>query len=242
MKCSCGCEFDPVIEYKHFIICGDCREPDTWKRLLATAGVEKADACITDPPYGMNWDADSSRFSGGKFGNHPKGRKRDNVIGDNMPFDPSPFLDFPVVVIWGMNHFCDRLQPGGVFVWMKRPSDRFGTFLSDCELAWTNTGHGVYAFYYKWRGFIRDGECGEFLHPTQKPVALIQWVIEKSKAGNVVYDPFGGSGTTMIACQNLGRRCLMCEISPLYVAVTLQRMLDASGIEPRLVEGGAEVE
>ncbi len=193
----------------------------------------KAGAVVTDPPYGMKWNADASRFTGGKFGNHPRGRERDDVTNDDRPFDPTPLLGYPVVVLWGMNHFCNMLPSGGVFVWIKKPDDRFDTFLSDCELAWTNSGRGVYAFRHDWGGITRESERGEFLHPTQKPVALMAWCIERSKANGIIYDPYIGSGPILAAAEQLGRICYGMEIEPKYVAVTLQRLADM-GLEPSL--------
>jgi len=215
----------------HRLLCGDSTKAEDVARLM---GGERADTCVSDPPYGMNWDADASRFSGGKFGHHPRGRERDDVINDDKPFDPTPFLAYPVVVLFGMNHFCDKLPPGGVLVWIKKPDDRFGTFLSDCELAWTNTGHGVYAFRHEWGGITRESERGEFLHPTQKPAALLVWAMEKSKAGKAIYDPFLGAGATMVATEQTGRIAFGCDIEPRYIAVSLQRLADL-GLEPRLV-------
>jgi len=214
----------------HRILCGDSTCEEDVGRLMDG---EKADAVVTDPPYGMNWNADASRFSGGKFGNHPRGREREDVIGDDVPFNPVPYLGYPIIVLWGMNHFCDRLPPGGVFVWLKKPDDRFGTFLSDCELAWTNCGRGVYAIRHEWGGITRESERGEYLHPTQKPVAVVAWTIEKTKAMGVIFDPFLGSGTTIVACEQIGRIGRGMEIEPKYVAITLQRLSDM-GLTPRL--------
>lgn len=218
----------------HRLMCGDSTSAEDVGRLMDG---EVADACVSDPPYGMSWSADASRFSGGKFGNHPRGREREDVIGDDEPFDPSPYLGFKTVVLWGMNHFCGRLPAGGVLVWIKKPDERFGTFLSDCEIAWTNTGHGVYAIRHDWGGITRESERGEFLHPTQKPVAVVAWTIEQAKAGALLYDPFSGSGTTIIAAERLNRRCFAMEISPAYSAVAIQRWVDATGGVPERADG-----
>ena len=100
---------------------GDCRE---WSG--------KADAVISDPPYGMNLDTDNSRFSGGHVASQAK---RGNGIGtgegkpilnDDKPFDPAPWLDFPAVVMWGVNHFAARVPVGTTLVWIKRLDPAFG--------------------------------------------------------------------------------------------------------------------
>ena len=217
---------------RHRVMCGDSTSAEDVGRLM---GGERADACISDPPYGMNWSADASRFSGGKFGKQSRGRERDDVVNDDKPFDPEPYLEYPVVVLWGMNHYCDKLPPSGVLVWIKKPDVRFGTFLSDCELAWTNVGHGVYAIRHDWGGITRQSEREDFWHPTQKPVVVVNWTMEQTRAGTAIYDPFLGSGTTLVACEQTGRIGYGMEIEPKYVAVTLER-LAGMGLEPRLVQ------
>jgi len=83
------------------------------------------------------------------------------------------------------------------------------------------------------QGFVRPEKVE---HPTQKPVALLEWCIEKSKAGDIIYDPYLGSGTTLIACERLNRICRGIEIEPKYVAVTLQRFYDMTQIKPTLLK------
>lgn len=98
--------------------------------------------------------------------------------------------------------------------------------LSDAEIAWVKGGHGVYIHAETTQGFLR-AEPAE--HPTQKPLSVMQWAIEKSKAGPVVYDPFLGSGTTLIAAHRLGRTVYGCEIEPRYADVVLGRA-EAEGL------------
>lgn len=184
---------------------GDCLE------LLPIA----ADAVISDPPYGMNLDTDNSRFSGG---NTASIARRGNGIGtgegkpilhDDEPFDPSPWLDYPAVVLFGSNHFAQRLPVGTTLVWLKRHDAAFGSFLSDAELAWMKGGHGVYAK----RDLSMNGEALARCHPCQKPAGLMTWVMERSKVphGATVLDPYMGSGTTGIACIRTGRKFIGIE-------------------------------
>jgi hypothetical protein len=123
---------------------GDCRE------ILPTV---QADVLVTDPPYGMDWDVDASRFSGGVSGHRVYSPRqagkvctRSPVAGDAEPFDPSYLLGYPRAVIFGFHHFARSLPPGSVLVWLKRFDPAFGTFLSDAELAWMKGGCGVYCF------------------------------------------------------------------------------------------------
>lgn len=114
--------------------------------VLPTLG--RIDAVVTDPPYGMGWRTNSKRFSGGNRALRP-GEGRDDwaeIAGDDQPFDPSPWLAYPKVVLWGYHHFAQRLPAGTVLVWVKKADHLFGTFLSDAETGWMKGGHGVYCF------------------------------------------------------------------------------------------------
>lgn len=200
------------------LICADCRE------VLPTLG--KVDAVVTDPPYGMNWNTDSTRYSGGTKGHRTRrmeGRSDwGDVMNDDRPFDPSPWLDFREVIIWGANHFAYKLPVGTTLVWIKRLDPAFGSFLSDAEIAWMKGGYGVYC--------KRDlsmnhatGTCGR-LHPTQKPVGIMKWCV--GKTSGVVIDPFMGSGTTGVAAIELGREFIGIEADKKYFDVACFRLAD----------------
>lgn len=199
------------------LILGDCLD-----LLPALSGI---DAVITDPPYGMNWDADSRRFSGGET---PEDRGRgvawEPVHGDDQPFDPSPWLDFPRVVLFGCNHFSERLPVGTTLVWIKKMDGAFGTFLSDAELAWMKGGHGVYCF----RDTSHYGRGVNYpnLHPTQKTVGVMAWTMDRAKvpAGATVLDPYMGSGTTLIACIRTGRSAIGIERDPIHFQTAVERI------------------
>ncbi len=174
---------------------------------------------ITDPPYGMNWNVNGDRYTkGGKDWGTA-------IINDDKPFDPSPFLVFDKVILWGYNHFADKLPSGTTLVWIKRSDSAFGTFLSDAELAWRKGGEGVYCF----RDFRYKSETVERYHPTQKPVSLMSWCIQNyTKLGDTIFDPFMGSGTTGVACMQLGRNFIGCEIDPKYFAIAEKRIKTAA--------------
>lgn len=184
----------------------------------------KSAAIVSDPPYGMNWDVDSVRFSGG---NVRRGAGKSDYLtihNDDKPFDPAPWLDFEKVVVWGSNHYAQRLPVGTTLVWVKRNDAAFGTFLSDAEIAWQKGGHGVYCFRV-----IRDFD-DRGAHPTQKPVALMEWCIERLKLpeDSLVIDPYCGSGTTGVAAVQLGHRFIGIEREPQYCAIARRRIADAA--------------
>lgn len=204
---------------------GDCLD------FMRTLDAGSVDAVITDPPYGMNLDTDNSRFSGGSFGNMAKrgnGTGTANgmpIINDDKPFDPNPFLDFKNVIMWGFNHYAQRLPVGTTLVWIKRLDPAFGSFLSDAELAWQKGGKGVYCM----RDLSMTAETRERKHPTQKPLPLMRWCIERvSKRGDTIFDPFMGSGTTGVACMQLGRNFIGCEIDPGYFKIAEKRISEAA--------------
>lgn len=126
---------------RYTIHCGDCME------FLPTLDRSKIAALVSDVPFGMNWNTDSMRFSCGA-GPSKKGARP--IKGDDKPFDPSPWIDFPQVILWGSNHYAERLPVGTTLVWVKKNEDKFGKFLSDGEIGWQKGGHGVYVFSHVW--------------------------------------------------------------------------------------------
>ncbi len=201
------------------LILGDCLE------VLPTLGT--VDGVITDPPYGVKNNCDYTRFTGGKRANTKmrQGIAHASVAGDDTPFDPSPFLGFSNVCLWGANNYSDRLPQGAWYVWDKKDDGLEGKFMSDCEVAWRKGGVGVFIFRHVWDGFNRDSERGEHHHPTQKPVALMIWCVERnSSGGDRVLDPFMGSGTTGVACIRTGRKFIGIEKDPKYFDIACRRI------------------
>lgn len=199
---------------------GDCLA------VLPTLAAGSVSAVVTDPPYGVNFRQGKS--SGGYGGAATRNHYRP-IIGDDKPFDPSPFLSFPVVVLFGAHNYSDRLPAsrGWVF-WHKRAGMARNDF-GDGELIWTNQDHVIRYREHMWSGILRASETGgEHLHPTQKPVALMAWLIEQyTKPGDTVLDPYMGTGATGVAAVQLGRNFVGCEISSTYFAIAQRRIADA---------------
>ena len=193
---------------------GDCRE--IAPRLTDDCAV------VSDPPYGMDWDTDTRRFSGGSDESRHKrgaGARAPRVIADDGPFLPGPWLDYREVILWGANHYAARLPVGSTLVWIKRNDAAFGSFLSDAEIAWMRGGHGVYCY----RDLSLAGEARRRLHPTQKPVGLMSWCISKTRAA-IILDPFMGSGTTLRAAKDLNRRAIGIELDEAYCEIAAKRL------------------
>ena len=155
--------------------------------VLRSLDPEGIGAIVTDPPYGIAFDFARdrrNRSSGLTFSATHKdyaNRGWSNVVGDDKPFDPSPLLCAPHVVIFGAQNFAHLLPPSrGWLVWDKRsgsPSDCHG----DAELAWSTMDAPVRLHSQLWRGLVRAGEenvaNGPKAHPCQKPVALMGWIL-----------------------------------------------------------------
>ena len=197
---------------------GDCAE--------VAPTIEGIDAVIGDPPYGMDWPADSTRFTAGSA-DSLKSRGRGGVVsrkihGDTEPFNPAPWLGYPRVVLWGSNHYAQRLPVGTTLLWMKRLPHAYGTFLSDAEVAWMKGGHGVYA---KFSSHQQPNRC----HPSQKPVEIMEWCIEKAKvpAGGLIFDGWAGSASAGDAALRRGFRYVGCEIDEYYLEGAATRLAQA---------------
>jgi len=206
------------------IVCGDCLD------VMRGIPDDSIDLVLADPPYGMNNNTDYTRFSGGHRDSVAKrGLGRDYgspIANDDHPFDPTPWLKFDRVILWGFNHYAATLPVGTTLVWIKRNVSAFGTFLSDAELAWMKGGHGVYCC----QDLSMNAIARDRLHPNQKPESLLIWYLDKAKVpvGAIVLDPFMGSGTTGVACIKTGRRFIGIEIDPTYCEIAEKRISEAA--------------
>ena len=222
---------------EHFLLCSDCTVEANVARLM---GGLKADMILTDPPYGMKLNADFSDMKGIAGGN-----KYENVIGDEVDYDPSSILDMfgycKEIFLWGADYYAERIakrNDGCFFVWDKTESGispnsayekQFG---SNFELCWSKAKHKRQVIGVLWKGIfgLSKEDTRKRLHPTQKPVRLLEWFMEHfSKRDNLVIDLFGGSGSTLIACEKLNRKCRMMEISPEYCEVIATRYENFTG-------------
>ena len=193
---------------------GDCRE------ILPQLGV---DAVVTDPPYGIGIVSGGGTVGGTKAG---VARSYLPVHDDDKPFDPTWLLALAVpTVLWGGNHYADMPAASRWLVWDKRDGGASDNF-ADCELAWTNLGGPARLHRQLWRGMIARRGAGDGVreHPTQKPVALMAWCLGFVPADAVVADPFMGSGTTLRAAKDLGRRAIGIELEERYCEIAVQRL------------------
>lgn len=193
-------------------------------------------AIVSDPPYGMAWDTDSGRFSGfNRDETRPGGvgRADRKIHADGQPFDPAPWLGFSRVTLWGSNHYGQALPRGTSLVWLKKKPEHYGTFLSDAEVGWQSWGHGVYVFNAPDSNARRRLEASgsvlasETAHPSQKPVSLMRWCIERTGPAAFFIDPYMGSGTTGVACVEMEKPFIGIEIEPAYFEIACRRIEEA---------------
>jgi len=195
----------------------------------------EADAVITDPPYGVAWNTKYEGKEGTLTFSHVNGsapyaknmvrKKHAPIIGDDKPFDPTPWLKYKIVAMFGANNFSDKLPQGSWLVWDKRDAME-NAFMSQAEAAWLNSGKSIRLMKHCWQGFSRASENSEHYHPTQKPVAVMAWVIREAKVpeGGTVLDPYMGSGTTGIAAIRLGMNFVGVEKDPEHFKTACARL------------------
>jgi len=199
----------------HRLMCGDSTSIDAVERLM---GGESCDL-LTDPPYGIS--ADNMTLGTGKQGFH-RG-SWDSEIPDFI----QTLEFFEKRIIWGGNYFTDRLEPTNDWLCWHKKND--GLSFSEFELAWSNLGNNCRILSHHWSGEKK-------LHPTMKPVEVMVWCVEM--LGPIVFDLFGGSGSTLIACEKTGRDCCMMELDPKYCDVIIKRWQDFVGRDAILERTG----
>ena len=191
--------------------------------------LEGVTAIVSDPPYGISLNTNyRTRKRTALAVSNDYG---ENIKGDTSPFDPAHMLDYPTVVLFGGNHFADKLPASpGWLIWDKLnglTSKREVGFndQADCEMAWTNLKKPARLFSHRWMGLLKDSERDESrLHPTQKPVVLMRWVIKATTAQtDLICDPYAGSGSTLVAAKDLGRKAVGIEYEEHYCEIIAKR-------------------
>ena len=219
----------------------------------------KIDMIFTDPPYGMNLDTDYSvmktklKFIVDK--NFTGGKKYDQGIVDD--FNPKMIelilsLNVKETFLWGADYYAELLpnkNDGSWIVWDKRANknnnikddESSDKMYGSCfELCWSKTKHKRDIARVKWAGVF--GTEQEFdhkrYHPTQKPIKLSCWFLERySEKNQIILDLFGGSGSTLLACEQLNRICYMMEYDTKYVDVIINRWEKYTGKKAVLLSG-----
>lgn len=218
----------------HRLLCGDATKIEDVEKLMDG---KKADMVFTDPPYGMNLDTDYSKM--GKEGKIYK-----PVIDDEKQYDAgfllATFNYCKEIFLWGADYYVETLNRsypdlGSWIIWDKYSDQERnglldGRFGSAFETCWSKTKHKreLARVLVKTSYTSRGDETR--VHPTQKPVNLAEWFFERwGKKGDSVVDLYGGSGSTLIACEKTNRHCYMMELDPIYCDVIIERWEKATG-------------
>jgi len=236
---------------KHKIICGDCNDPTVVQALM---GEEKATICWTDPPWNVNM---------GSGDTHLYSKRDRTIINDNLGDEFGAFAEkfcqgiYDALVPGGMLYMVMSAQEWGLIM------NQLGEtgFHWSSTIIWAKDQliisrkdyHTQYEpIWYGWRDDaarvceLTDRKQSDLWqiprpkvseeHPTMKPVELVERSLNNSsRVGDIVYEPFCGSGTDIIACERLNRKCRAIEIEPKYVAVSIQRWVDVTGGVPELL-------
>jgi DNA modification methylase len=200
---------------------GDCLE--------VLPSLPMVDAVITDPPYGIG--ADRNLRANKQHGKAVAPSKDYGEASWDRDTPPQDALDLIAAkgkwsIFWGGNYF--HFDPSAC--WLVWDKDNGDNGYADCELAWTNLPRAVRKFRWRWMGMLQElaGQKKEAReHPTQKPVALLEWCIGLCPESEIVLDPFMGSGTTGVACARLGRSFIGVEIHEPYFDIACERIANA---------------
>lgn len=195
---------------------GDCLE------VLPTLG--KVDAVVTDPPYGIGAGREKPHNGWADYGISDWDLRKPDKDIFAILMDISKEQ-----IIWGGNYFTDKLPPSmGFLVWDKGQRD---FSLADCEIAWRSKQAAARVLTYPRAQALADGKE----HPTQKPIRVMEWCLGFLPDAETILDPFMGSGTTGVACANLGRKFIGIEIEPKYFDIACKR-IEIAYRQPRLFD------
>jgi site-specific DNA-methyltransferase (adenine-specific) len=189
------------------------------------------DLAIVDPPYGIgesNKNFESRGVSSEKW-KRAKPKKYEKKDWDNFAPNKNYFIELQRVsknqIIWGANHFIENIPNANSSCWVVWDKDNSGDF-ADCEIALTTFKSAIRKIKLLWSGF-RKCENVERSHPTQKPILLYKWLIDKyAKENDKILDTHLGSGSIAIACHDYGFELTACELDKEYYDKAMQRIVN----------------
>jgi DNA modification methylase len=221
----------PTIIGSATLYCADCREilPTLPKLAVPQQAPQKqvlgeaqSHVLITDPPYGIGASAGTGKYGRMKIESSVDLGWDDAPVDDNLLYALIAYCDSAVV--FGGNYF--NLPPTRNYLIWDKGAGFKGRDFAECEMAWCSWDGNARVLSYDplARGDYRNGNKE---HPTQKPVAVMEWVIQHAGSTGMILDPFMGSGTTGVACMNLGRSFIGIEREPKYFDIACRRIEDA---------------
>lgn len=230
---------------EHRLLCGDSTVLENVERLMDG---KKADMVFTDPPYGMDLDTDYTKMPTSPNGARPLKHKK--IIGDSEDFDPrfisivQEMFDYcENMVLFGADYYAEHIKnkrAGSWYVWDKRVTENFDRMIGSAfELAWSKKKRKREICRCNNTLYSGETDAKNKVHPTQKPVKLIEWFFERME-GVIVADLFIGSGSTLIACEKTNRKCYGMEIDPHYCSVIIKRWETFSGKKAKKLTSNAD--
>lgn len=196
------------------LILGDCME------ILPTLG--KVDAVVTDPPYGIG-EARNDNASRSKLA---QAKDYGSASWDDEPCSAEAIAAMKAASKWQIIFGGNYFELGPTSCWLVWDKENGENDFADCELAWTNLKKAVRRINWRWHGMIRKGQ-EERVHPTQKPLGVMEWCLTHLPDSEVVLDPFMGSGTTGVACIKAGRKFIGIELHEPYFDIACERIRKA---------------
>jgi DNA modification methylase len=222
----------------HKLLCADCTIKENVDRLM---NGEKADMVFTDPPYGFGYEGNFYQDIE-KSGFTRDSKRYDKLKGDSgtWDFDATQILEqfryCEDIFLWGADYYCWTLPKNGSWVcWNKiSDNDKMDNMPgASFELCWSKSKHKRHIFNLTWRacfGHNKQVDGDKKVHPTQKPVKLAELFFDKwGKDKTNIVDLYGGSGSTLIACEKTKRKAFLMEIDPHYCQIILERFQKYSG-------------
>lgn len=219
---------------RHRLMCGDATSYDDVMTL--TQG-ESIDLCLTDPPYGISVVGADKTVGNKNFGICAHGAYKPVIADDSTETAKSAYLVVKEIaeklILWGGNYFLDFLPASDSWlIWDKRCDSGIVNTYADGEMAWCSFHTPVRIYHQLWNGMIREGEHDKRVHPTQKPIKMLSDILRDfTERDATVLDVFGGSGSTLIACEQTDRQCYIMELDPHYCDVIIKRWETETGLE-----------
>ncbi len=180
--------------------------------------LKKVDLVLTDPPYGIDYNAEKLNLK--------TSQSYGDITNDTGDFDFSSIFEIDAcLVVFGANCFPHLLPVRGRWIcWYKRGEGADKALGSPFELAWESRMSGYDKFYKVVHGGFVNSDGGKRYHPTQKPVKLFKMILNDYPKANTILDPFIGSGTTLVAAKQLGRKAIGIEIEEKYCEIAVKRL------------------